>query len=100
MFNGSLKYKTKPFKYKLSPNVDGNFEFENQIMKKYQFRTNINCSGCVAKITPHFSEHQGIESWKVDTDNPKKLLTIETKELGQKEVKEIIEKAGFKAELI
>ena len=69
-------------------------------MKQFQFNTNINCSGCVAKITPHLSKHHGIENWEVDTNNPKKLLTIETEELNQEEVKNIIEKAGFKADPI
>jgi len=67
-------------------------------MKQYQFKTNINCSGCVAKVTPHLNEAQEIKAWNVDTTNPNKILTVETENLNETEVKGIVEKAGFKAE--
>ncbi|RYY45774.1 MAG: copper chaperone [Chitinophagaceae bacterium] len=69
-------------------------------MKQYQFKTNINCSGCVAKVTPELNANTGIKEWNVDTANPAKILTIETKNLGQDELKAIVEKAGFKAEVL
>ncbi len=69
-------------------------------MKQYQFKTNINCSGCVAKVTPHLNSAEGIKEWKVDTNNPGKLLTVETENLDEKAVKAMVEKAGFKAEPI
>ena len=67
-------------------------------MNKYQFKTNINCSGCVAKVTPHLENAPEISKWSVDTGNPAKLLTVETESLQKEEVKKIVEKAGFKAE--
>ena len=69
-------------------------------MKQYQFRTNINCSGCVAKVTPALNQNVEIKDWKVDTDNPNKILTVETESLNEEEVKAIVHKAGFKAEKI
>lgn len=69
-------------------------------MKQYQFKTNINCSGCVAKITPHLDEAPEIKEWSVDTNNPDKLLTVKTESLDDEKVKEIVQKAGFKAEKI
>ncbi|HEY0354617.1 MAG TPA: heavy-metal-associated domain-containing protein [Flavisolibacter sp.] len=69
-------------------------------MKKYQFKTNINCSGCVAQVTPHLKQNESIKEWEVDTQNPSKILTVETEDLSAEEVKQIVEKAGFKAETL
>lgn len=65
---------------------------------KYQFKTNINCGGCVAAVTPHLSANKEIKHWEVDTKNPQKILTVETDLLTGDKVKEIVEKAGYKAE--
>jgi len=50
-------------------------------MATLQFKTNINCGGCIARVTPRLNEVKGISSWKVDTDNPDKILTVETETL-------------------
>lgn len=68
------------------------------IMKQYKFRTNINCSGCVAKVTPVLNENPGVKEWNVDTANPGKVLTVETENLKEEDVKALVQKAGFKAE--
>ena len=68
------------------------------IMKQYQFKTNINCGGCVAKVTPKMNENPDIKEWNVDTNNPAKILTVKTENLKEEEVKSIVAKAGFKAE--
>ena len=67
-------------------------------MKQYQFKTNINCGGCVAKVTPVLNQNENIKEWKVDTTNPNKILTVETDSLDEESVKAIVQKAGFKAE--
>lgn len=67
-------------------------------MKQYQFKTNINCSGCVARVTPVLNGNEEIKDWKVDTNNPQKILTVETESLNEEQVKAIIQKAGYKAE--
>jgi copper chaperone len=64
-------------------------------METLQFKTNINCSGCVAKVTPKLNEAQGILSWKVDTENPDKVLTVQTNDLPRESVINIVKKAGF-----
>jgi len=69
-------------------------------MKQYQFKTNINCSGCVAKITPHLNETEDIEEWNVDTTNPAKILTVHTENLQEADIMELVKKAGFGAEEI
>jgi copper chaperone len=67
-------------------------------MKTLKFKTNIKCSGCVAKVTPHLNEAKGIEKWEVDIYDPAKPLTVETNDLSAEEVKELISNAGFNAE--
>jgi len=64
-------------------------------METVQFKTNINCGGCVAKVTPKLNETKGIITWKVDTDNPDKVLTVETDNLPREAIIEIVKKAGF-----
>lgn len=69
-------------------------------MKTYQFKTNINCGGCISAITPHLEEIKSIKKWNVDISNPSKILTVETDELEAEEVKHIVQKAGYKAERV
>jgi copper chaperone len=64
-------------------------------METVQFKTNINCSGCIARVTPKLNEAKGIVAWKVDTDNPHKVLTVQTDNLPGESVMEIVKKAGF-----
>jgi copper chaperone len=71
---------------------------EKIIIMEYQFKTNINCGGCIASITPHLNANKEVKSWKVDTTNPQKILTIETDTLSDEAVREIVTKAGYKAE--
>lgn len=68
------------------------------MMKTYRFKTNINCGGCLAAVTPHLNGNREIVSWKVDTANPAKLLTVETENLDKDQVKKVVEEAGFTAE--
>jgi copper chaperone len=66
-------------------------------MKTIQLKTNINCGGCVAKVTPYLNANSEIKEWKVDTTNPQKVLTVQTENLEGDDIKEIVHKAGFKA---
>ena len=67
-------------------------------METLQFKTNISCGGCVAKVTPKLNEVKGIAKWNVDTNNPNKILTVETDNISAKEVINTVNKAGFKIE--
>ncbi|MCI4668833.1 MAG: hypothetical protein MRZ79_11920 [Bacteroidia bacterium] len=64
---------------------------------KHKFKTNINCGGCIEKVSP-FMDKAGIEDWKVDTKDPQKVLTVESKALSKDEIMEIVKEAGFKIE--
>lgn len=46
-------------------------------MATYQFKTNIQCEGCIAKVTPFLNQIKDLENWQVDTKNPEKILTIQ-----------------------
>ncbi len=65
---------------------------------KYQFKTNIMCNSCLAKVTPHLDANHGIRHWEVDTKNPAKVLTVETDKLTDEEIREIVKQAGYNAE--
>lgn len=67
-------------------------------MKTLQFKTNIKCGGCVAKVTPHLDAVEGVEKWNVDVTKPDKVLTVSTEEADAAQIEEAVSKAGFKAE--
>ncbi len=69
-------------------------------METIQFKTNIKCGGCLAKVTPHLDAVEGIEKWNVDILNPNKVLTVEVCDIDSAQVAEAVQKAGFKAEKI
>lgn len=39
-------------------------------MENQSFKTNINCSGCVARVTNKLNETVGKDNWQVDTEKP------------------------------
>ncbi len=66
-------------------------------MEELKFKTTIKCAGCVAKVTPFLDEAVGKDNWKVDYENPQKLLTV-TNEEDESKVIQALEKAGYKGE--
>lgn len=65
-----------------------------------KFKTNINCMGCVSKVTPELNKLTVIENWEVDIRNKDKVLTVEASSDKQDEIISAVEKAGFKIEKI
>lgn len=68
--------------------------------KIIKFITNINCGGCVAKVTPFLNEAEGICHWEVDTENKDKILSVHTEEISEEEVIKKVKEAGFKIEIL
>ena len=66
--------------------------------KNLQFKTNVNCGGCVASVKPHLDNADGICHWDVDTTNKDKVLTVKSTGITEEQVIETIQKAGFKIE--
>lgn len=71
-----------------------------RIMKTLHFKTNINCSNCVSKVTPFLNKKEGILSWGLDIESPDKLLTVETSDLTAEDIVKTIKRTGFEAEAI
>jgi copper chaperone CopZ len=63
-----------------------------------EFRTNIMCGSCIAKVTPVLNEVIGENNWKVDILSPKKILSVTNNNLAECDVIKAIERAGYKAE--
>jgi len=68
-------------------------------MERLKFKTNIKCSGCIAKVTVNLNESAGEGNWEVDLNNPAKVLTIKGEATAAK-IKEAVERAGYHAEKI
>ncbi|MFD2787644.1 heavy-metal-associated domain-containing protein [Hymenobacter rubripertinctus] len=66
-------------------------------MDTLQFKTNINCGGCVKAVTPTLNGEKAIAKWEVDTANPAKTLTV-TGDLTAAQVVALIVEAGFEAQ--
>ncbi len=66
-----------------------------QVLK---FKTNINCSSCVAQVKPKLDQATGIKRWEVDTNDKNKILTVEGENLSEVNVIEAVKSAGFKIE--
>ncbi|MBT1704524.1 heavy-metal-associated domain-containing protein [Chryseosolibacter indicus] len=64
-----------------------------------KFKTTIKCAGCIAKATPFLNEAFGETKWEVDISSPSKVLTVKGEQDKDKIIK-VVEKAGFKAEVI
>jgi copper chaperone len=69
-------------------------------MKTLKFKTNINCNGCIAKVTPFLNQSEGISTWEVDTANPQKILSINTESLNEGDIVAVIKSAGYNAEFL
>lgn len=69
-------------------------------METLKFKTNINCGGCIATITPILNAEKGIDKWDVDISNPSKILTVETHSLSAEDIIKEVKKGGFKVEQI
>jgi copper chaperone len=67
-------------------------------VKTIEVKTNIVWGSFVAKVTPTLNATIGEAKWRVDTLNPKKILTATTENLDEEQVIRAVEKAGYKAE--
>lgn len=67
-------------------------------MKTVHYKTNINCGSCIKSVTPFLNELDNVDSWKVDTENPDKILTVELDDEDSEAVVEAVKKAGYEIE--
>lgn len=64
----------------------------------YKFKTNINCGGCIERVSPFLNEADGICHWEVDTTNREKILSVHSEGITEDEVIRKVQEAGFKIE--
>lgn len=70
-------------------------------MKSLTFKTTIKCAGCIEKVTPVLNALAGEENWKVDLQNPNRLLIVTAKdELQAGTIISGLQGVGYKAEEI
>ena len=69
-------------------------------MKTVKFKTNINCGSCIKSVTPFLNELDNLDSWKVDTENPDKILEVELDDDNENAVIDAATNAGYKIEKI
>lgn len=69
-------------------------------MEKLKFKTNINCSSCVKSVTPFLNEVDEVETWRVNTDNPDKILEVDAEEGAREKVIHAVKNAGFDIESV
>jgi len=61
-----------------------------------RFTTNLNCASCVAAVTPLLNGEPAIVRWSVDTNDPRKVLTIEGDSVSTTTVEQLVQEAGFR----
>jgi copper chaperone CopZ len=70
-------------------------------MNTQKFKTNIKCSGCLAKATPFLNEVAGQDNWEVDLQTPQKTLTVITESaISENQIIEAVQQAGYTAEKV
>lgn len=69
-------------------------------MDTLKFKSNINCTGCLSKVTPFLDKEEGIEKWEVDLQHDNRILTVETSKLSAEEIQSAVNKAGFTTSLM
>jgi copper chaperone len=67
-------------------------------MKELKFKTNINCNGCLSKVSPQLNNESGIEEWAVDLNAVEKTLTVQSSTASKKMIMNAVQKVGFKIE--
>lgn len=68
-------------------------------MEALKFKTNIKCTGCLAKVTPVLNETVGEDNWEVDLQDPNKTLTV-VSDASENEVVAAIKEAGYEVEKV
>ncbi len=66
-------------------------------MKTYKFKTNINCGGCIKKVTPFLNELTDME-WKVDIQDERKVLEVKSNSVDVAQVIGKVKDAGYEIE--
>jgi copper chaperone len=69
-------------------------------MENLKFKTNINCTGCLSKVSPQLNNEKGIEEWDVDLNNSQKILTVKSNSTCEQDIVSAVKKVGYNIERI
>ena len=64
-------------------------------MKTLQFKTNVMCAACLAKVTPALNEVAGAGNWTIELNNPDKILSVSNDNSSPAAIINALEKAGY-----
>ena len=65
-------------------------------METSKFKTNINCDGCIATVTPILNALKGVDKWMIDIN---KILEVTSNVDQATEVIQALSRIGYKAEI-
>jgi len=65
-----------------------------------KFKTNINCGGCIEKVTPPLNATVGEGNWEVDTSSKDRILTIKNETISAQQVIDALKIVNYKAEVL
>lgn len=68
-------------------------------MIELKFKTNINCGGCIEKVTPYLDQLEGLK-WSVDVESKDKILTVSNDSHSSTQIVDVVTESGFKIEPI
>ena len=69
-------------------------------MENLKFKTNINCTGCLSKVSPQLNNEKGIEEWDLDLNNSQKILTVKSNSVSEEQIVSTFKKVGINIERI
>lgn len=75
-------------------------EKKYMMSRTVKYKTNINCGSCIKSVTPFLNELDNVDEWKVDTDNPDKILTVELDDEDSQTIIDAVKRAGYTIETI
>lgn len=65
-----------------------------------KYATNIKCGGCIAAVTPALDAAVGPGNWKVDLENPQKVLSFLVPDAALPDIPQLLAAVGYKAEVL
>ncbi len=69
-------------------------------MKTVNYKTNINCGGCLKSVTPFLNQLDNVDTWKVHLDCSNKILEVVLEDDNDAVVVKAVKEAGFEIEAI
>lgn len=69
-------------------------------MEILKFKTNVDSDKGVEKLGTYLNKEESISRWQLDTNSPEHLLSVSGHEVDPQRVKNLVDKAGYKAEVL